>query len=287
MGQQIKSERPFQRLFMDFLGPYPRSKTGSIGIFVILDHFSKFPIIKAIKKFSVGEICDFLITNVFSIFGVPEYVVTDNGSQFRSAQFRELLNKYGVKQVFTAVYSPQSNSSERLNRSILAAIRSYLVQDQREWDVHLPNICIALRSLFHTSLGYSPYYVLFGFPMVTHGDSYELLRRLNNLEEDEELKLPDKLMLIRDRVKTNLEIAYNNYSKGYNLRSRPIKYNEGEEIYRRNFIQSKKSNNFNSKLAPKWLKCRIVKCIGNSYYKISDLEGNIIGTYHAKDLKPS
>lgn len=272
---------------MDFLGPYPRSKTGNIGIFVILDHFSKFPIIKAIKKFSAGEICDYLITNVFSLFGVPEYVVTDNGSQFRSAQFRELLDRYGVKQIFTAVYSPQSNSSERLNRSILAAIRSYLKQDQREWDVHLPNICVALRSLYHTSLGYSPYYVLFGLSMIAHGDSYELLRKIENLEENQEVKLPDKLMLIRDRVKTNLEIAYNNYKKPYNLRSRPISYKEGEEIYRRNFVLSKKTNHFNSKLAPKWLKCKIVKCIGNSYYKISDPNGDLIGTYHAKDLKPS
>ncbi|XP_065356015.1 uncharacterized protein LOC135950397 [Calliphora vicina] len=240
-----------------------------------------------IKKFTAGEICDFLVTKVFSLFGVPEYVVTDNGTQFRSVQFRDLLSKYGIKQIFTAIYSPQSNSSERLNRSILAAIRSYLKQDQREWDVHLYNICIALRSLFHTSLGYSPYYVLFGYPMITHGSSYELLRKVGGLEEGENLNQADKLQLIRKNVKTNLEIAYNNYKKPYNLRARAVHYNEGDEVYRRNFVQSKKSDNFNSKLAPKWLRSIVKKRIGNSYYKVSDLKGNIIGTYHAKDLKPN
>lgn len=287
MGNQIKSERPLQRLYMDFLGPYPRSKRRNVGVFVILDHFSKYPIIQAVKKFTAVGVCDFLLSHVFNHFGVPEFVVTDNGTQFRSNHFKELLDKYGIKHILTAVYSPQSNSSERLNRSILAAVRSYLKKDQREWDSHLDNICIALRSLVHSSLGYSPYHVLFGHPMITHGRSYEMLRNLSSLEDSEEINHFDKLQLIRDNVMKNLESAYNNYQKYYNLRSRPIEYREGDEIYRRNFVLSKKSNNFNAKLAPKWLKCRIIKRIGNCYYEISDLKGKLIGTFHAKDLKPS
>lgn len=134
--------------------------------------------------------------------------------------------------------------------------------------------------------GYSPYYVLFGYPMITHGGSYKLLEKLDRLEDGEEVNHADKLLLIRDRVKQNLELAYNKYKKPYNLRSRDIQYDEGDEIYRRNFVLSKKSENFNSKLAPKWLKCKIVKRLGNSCYSISDLQGKVIGLYHAKDLKP-
>ncbi|XP_059226675.1 uncharacterized protein K02A2.6-like, partial [Stomoxys calcitrans] len=167
---------------MDFLGPYPRSRNGNIGIFVVLDHFTKYPFVRPIRKFTAGEIYEFLETQIFNTFGVPEFVVTDNGSQFKSILFSNLMSKYGIKHIFTAVYSPQSNSAERLNRSILAGIRSYLKCDQRDWDNHLGDMAVALRSMVHTSIGFSPFYVLFGNQMVTHAKSYDLLRNLGNLE---------------------------------------------------------------------------------------------------------
>lgn len=272
---------------MDFLGPYPRSKNGHVGILVIVDHFSKFPVLKPVKKLTSIEICSFIESQVFHIFGVPELIVTDNGSQFKSVIFENLLAKYGVKHILTAVYSPQSNASERLNRSILSALRSYLKNDQRDWDSHLSNICVALRSLIHTSIGYSPYNVLFGHSMITHAKSYELLRNIESLAEGEDIQHSDKLRIIRDKVNENLEKAYKSYQKSYNLRSRPIEYKVGDEVYRRNFVLSKKSDNFNAKLAPKFLRCRIDNRIGNCYYEISDMQGKKIGTYHAKDLKPS
>ena len=51
MGTQQKSTRPFQKIFLDFLGPYPRTKNGNIGILIVLDHLTKYPLVKVIKKF--------------------------------------------------------------------------------------------------------------------------------------------------------------------------------------------------------------------------------------------
>lgn len=39
MGETVKSERPFQRLYLDLFGPFPRTKKGHIGILIVLDHF--------------------------------------------------------------------------------------------------------------------------------------------------------------------------------------------------------------------------------------------------------
>ena len=167
-----------------------------------MDHLTKFPLIKAVKKFTSSVIISILEEFVFHLFGVPEWVISDNGSQFRSTQFAAFLTKYGVKHMLTAIYSPQSNSSERVNRSIIAAIRSYLAKDQRLWDSHLSEIAVALRSSLHSSLGHSPYYVLLGQQMVTHGDTYALLRKLDLEEEGEHfLQKLDKMMLLRDCVK--------------------------------------------------------------------------------------
>ena len=286
MGVQSKSTRPFQRIYIDFLGPYPRSKAGNIGIFIVLDHLTKFPLVKAVKKFSSSVVIAFLEEFVFHTFGVPEWVISDNGSQFRSSQFSAFLTKYGVKHMLTAIYSPQSNSSERVNRSIIAGIRSYLSKDQRLWDSHLSEIAVALRSSMHSSLGHSPYHVLFGQQMVTHGETYELLRKLDLEEEGENiLDKADRMKLLRDSVKTNLEKAYEVNRKTYNLRSRLIDFRVGDFVLRRNFAQSSKINHFNSKLAPKFLKSIVLSRVGNSQYKLADTNGKEVGIFHAKDMQ--
>lgn len=42
MGKAFTAERPFQHFYMDFLGPYPRSKNGNTTILIVLDQHSKF-----------------------------------------------------------------------------------------------------------------------------------------------------------------------------------------------------------------------------------------------------
>lgn len=42
LGKSFETTRFFQRLFIDFFGPYPRSRNVNIGIFIILEHISKF-----------------------------------------------------------------------------------------------------------------------------------------------------------------------------------------------------------------------------------------------------
>lgn len=134
MGKAAETQRVFQRLFIDFLGPYLRSKAGNIGIFIVLDHLSKFVFLKPVKKINTEAVVKYLEGDLFMTFGVPETIVSDNGSQFRSATFQKLMSKYEINLVLTAVHSPQANTSERVNRSVICAIRAYLHPDQKDWD---------------------------------------------------------------------------------------------------------------------------------------------------------
>lgn len=289
MGKYIPVERIFQRLFVDLVGPFPRSKNGNIGILVVLDQVSRFTFLYPVRKFTSKIIVDYLRNHIFNVFGVPEFLTSDNGSQFKSAEFVQFLSQYGVKHLCTAVYSPQSNACERVNRSVNAALRAYIKNDQREWDCHLSSINAALRSTVHQSTGQSPYFVVFGQHMVTHGDNYELLRNLDIVEEGHILNdesRHDNLSKIREIVRKNLEKSHNENSKRYNLRSREIEYSVGEEVLKRNFVQSKASENFNAKLAKTFVRARVRRKIGNSYYELQDDKCKILGVFHAKDLQP-
>ena len=51
--------------------------------------------------------------NIFSRHGIPEEVVTDNGSQFDSNAFRRFSKEYQFRHITSSPYCPRSN--ERLN----------------------------------------------------------------------------------------------------------------------------------------------------------------------------
>ena len=288
MGGEMTSDRPFQRLYIDFLGPYCRSKAGNSYIFIVLDHMSKFVFLKPMIKANSQNVVKFLLTEIFHKFGVPETIMSDNGKQFTSSQFASLLENYGVKHLLTPFHAPQANASERVNQSVLAAVRTYLDKDQRDWDLNLSEIECAIRSSVHSATGVSPYFSLFGQNMIVHGSMYKLARQLNALNDSEIQLLPKnlRLELLRTKMKENLHNAYEKGCKVYNTRTREIRYLPGQEIFRRNYTQSDFSKNINAKLCPKYIKCRVVKSYNNSRYDIEDLNGKFIGTFHAKDLRP-
>ena len=286
MGSEVKTFRPMQRLYIDILGPYPRSKNGHIGLLIILDHLTKFHWLFPLKKFTSAVIENILEKEIFHVFGVPEILLSDNGTQFKSNNFNAFLTQYGISHMYTAIYSPQSNASERVNRSVIAMIRIYIKSDQREWDKNLTAISCSLRNSIHQSLKITPYHALFGFDMATHGSTYKILKNLQ-LEDEPAYKISrdDQMALIRKNIRGNIAQSYQQNVRQYDLRTRPISFQVGQEIFRRNFSQSNAQKNFNSKLAPLFVKARIKEKLGNHYYVIEDMQRKLLGTYHAKDLR--
>jgi len=82
IGRRVETQRPFQKLYIDFLGKYPRSKSGHAWIFIVVDHFSKYTFLKAMKEATASNFVNFLVNEVFYKFGVPETIIqtTENSS---------------------------------------------------------------------------------------------------------------------------------------------------------------------------------------------------------------
>lgn len=287
MGREPDVGRPFQRIYVDFLGPYVRSKKGNCFIFIVLDYFSKYVFLKPMAKANSRNVIDFLIREIFYKFGCPETLVSDNGVQFTSKEFADLMKTFDIEHLRTANYAPQANASERVNQSVLAAIRSYLNDNQQDWDLHICEIECALRSAVHSAIGATPYFILFGNNMITHASAYKLMRKLNLLE-DSENRIENRhefLEIVRDNVKKNLHKSYESNARKYNIRCRSTKFIEGQEVFRRNFQQSNFTKQVSAKLCKKFIKCRIVRKVGANLYEVENLQGKTQGIFHAKDLK--
>lgn len=285
MGRAFVVDRAFQHIYIDFLGPYPRTSKGYSYIFVLVDQLTKFPLIKPMAKATAVNVIQFL-TETFTTFGTPESLLSDNGSQFLSNIFKEFLKSYGIRHVKTGYYAPQSNASERLNRTILSSIRAYIDTDHTKWDIHLPEIMSAVRSSIHSAIELSPYQALFGQRMIQHASLYSLLRKLNCISESdfEVINPNDNQQEIREQIKQKLLEAHQRYAKSYNTRSKVRNFSIGQEVMYRNMEISSSSNHKNKKFSRKFIKSRVLSIVGKNLYELGDLCGNSIGVFHGKDI---
>uniref|UniRef100_A0A1Y1JUB3 RNA-directed DNA polymerase n=1 Tax=Photinus pyralis TaxID=7054 RepID=A0A1Y1JUB3_PHOPY len=292
MGQEKKVCYPFQCLSVDIIGPLPRSLKGNTSIIVVADWFTKFVLLKPVRQAHAKAVVDFLENDVFLIFGVPQICMVDNGPQFISSQFKHLIKNYNIPQVwYNANYHPQVNFVERVNRVIGTAIRSYVTDNHRNWDLEIFKVAHAIRNSVHDVTGYSPSFLNFGRIVPISGDYYN---KLEIMKEDD-LKIGDRENLVNDihnlsdiykDVNQRLHRAYEKNTKFYNLRKRPLKFKVGDTVWKKNYTLSDASKYYSKKLAPKYQKCKVKKITGQLTYELISEEGKNLGVYHVKDLKP-
>ncbi|CAH1383016.1 unnamed protein product, partial [Tenebrio molitor] len=106
------------------------------------------------------------------IFGVPQFILCDNGTQFAGRALRDLAAKYRVQSIwFNARYHPQVNFVERTHRSVGTAIKSY-VQSHDTWDGEIQKIQQAINTARHEITGYTPAFLNFGRHVPLSGNYY-------------------------------------------------------------------------------------------------------------------
>lgn len=287
MGEKHKvASQPWQFISIDYVGPFPRSKQGNTCLLVIVDWFSKYVLIQPMRAMKASTLCKFVEENVFKTFSVPEIVLSDNGTQFLSLEFKNLLKKYQVKHFLTAKYFPQANPTERVNRTIVSAIRCSLKgkTNQKDWDNDMQVIANAIRTATHASTGYTPFYLNFGRNYVASGNEYSFLRDTNDPSSMQQSNFPQTEL--HKTVQENIKKAYNRYSQNYNLRSnKAVCFEEGSHVLRGNQVQSDKDKGFSAKLANKYVEAIIKRRVGSNCYELTDTNGKNIGIYHGSMLK--
>ncbi|OLY77902.1 Transposon Tf2-6 polyprotein [Smittium mucronatum] len=92
----------------------------------------------------------------------PVKLLSDNGAAFTSQLMNTLCTNYGIKQVFSSPYHPETNvMTEMFNKTLKVIIIAYKIEDQPKWDEHLEMYFCAYRTAKHENLGLSPFEALF------------------------------------------------------------------------------------------------------------------------------
>lgn len=153
--------KPWAVIAADITGPFPKSRRGHSYVLVVQDLYTRFSEFYPLRR-STGSTILACLKKLFSSRGYPMYLVTDNGTEFANSQLRDYLQEVGVRFSTIAVFHPQANPVERINRTLKPMIRAYIAKDQNFWDEHLGEFQLAYNSAHHSSLKMSPYFLVHG-----------------------------------------------------------------------------------------------------------------------------
>jgi transposase InsO family protein len=294
MGGHSRIDKPWDVVSVDLVGPLPRTKRGMNYILVATDCFSKFTVTFALRRADTASVVKNIEEGIFLMFGAPRSIISDNGVQFRSREYRTLLNNYHVRPQYIDYYRPRANPVERVNRVIKTMLISYIAEHQRDWDLLLPRVTCALRSAKHEVTELTPYFVNFGremhvtgerplepavtddtVPPTVHHDPEELIQRSESFAR-----------LYRD-IKAKLQKAYEGAKCRYDLRRRVVNYLPNQMIWRRNFVLSDATKYFTAKLANKFIGPFLVhRKLGTDSYELKTCDGKVLpGHWSSEHLK--
>nr|XP_050052429.1 uncharacterized protein LOC126548327 [Dermacentor andersoni] len=158
--QPIDSQLPWQITACDVMGPFPRSRQGHTFLLAVTDHFTKWVELFPLRKLTARVIWDKLL-EVFTRFGFPAELITDNASYFTAKVFVDVCAAFGIKHRKTTTYHPQANPTERMNRNVKPLLAAFARQ-HRDWDACLREIGFSLRTSVNRSTGYTPAFLNFG-----------------------------------------------------------------------------------------------------------------------------
>ncbi|XP_022032502.1 uncharacterized protein LOC110933596 [Helianthus annuus] len=184
-----------------------------------------------LAKITTENAKKFLWEHIICRFGLPLYLVSDNGTQFTDRVLQDWCAELQIQQIFTSVAHPQGNGQvERANRSLLDGIKRRLGYEGSSWVEELANVLRAHRTMPKTSNSETPFSLTYGTEPAKVG--LPSLRRLTT-DDDNDRLLRDGLDLLEERREA-AAISEEKYKKAlekyYNQRVAQQTFKEGDYV---------------------------------------------------------
>ena len=148
---------------MDILSGLPTADDGSKYLLVVVDAFTKWVEAYPLPDQEAATCITAVYNDMFSRFGLPRQLHSDQGRNFESQLVTELCNITGVYKTLTTAFLPRSDGlTERANRTILTMLRAAAHKDTKKWPSKLPTVLAAYRMTVHSTTGVTPNRAMLG-----------------------------------------------------------------------------------------------------------------------------
>ncbi|KAI3670108.1 hypothetical protein L6452_41749 [Arctium lappa] len=157
-------EWKWEHITMDFVTKLPKTLRGHDTIWVIVDRLTKSAHFLAMREtLPMDKLAKLYIDEVVSRHDIPLSIASDRDSRFTSNFWDGFQKELGTRVKLSTTYHPQTDGqSERTIQTLEDMLRSCVIDFGGSWDSHLPLVEFAYNNSYHSSIGMTPFEVLYG-----------------------------------------------------------------------------------------------------------------------------
>ncbi|CAF1060608.1 unnamed protein product [Brachionus calyciflorus] len=142
----LRPSYPLEIVTTHILGPLKTSKNGFKYILVVIDHFTKWIVLYAIKNIDAKTKAKFFLEFICK-FGIPIAFLSDQGKNYQAQLIQELWDLLDIRRLRTSPFHPECDGlSQRLNRTLKRIIKCFKNDNHDNWDELLPALSFAYGS---------------------------------------------------------------------------------------------------------------------------------------------
>ena len=224
-------EEPFSHIMIDCVGPLPKTKAGHQYLLTIMCSSTRFPEAIPLRTITTEKVVDAL-TQFFTRYGLPRVVQSDQGTNFTSTMFEQVMKKLGICHRLSSAYHPQSQGAlERFHQTLKSMLRKYCFDHHDDWDKGVPYVLFATREATQESLGFSPFELVYGHTVrgplrLLHETWITSEERVGLIPYVEQFKT--RIYNAFNHVKDNLLQVQDRMKKHYNRKAKVRSFNPGD-----------------------------------------------------------
>ena len=230
-------ELPYDRIVIDLIGPItPRSRQGKKYILTIMDCATRYPEAIPLREIDSESVADALM-DTFCRMGVPKEILSDNGTQFVSDVMKAVHRILSIKHLTSTLYHPATNGIvERYNGVLKQMLKKVCADNPQDWDKYLPSLLFAYREAPQSSLGFSPFELMFGRDVRGPLQILKELWTRSDLDIDVRteyeyvINLANKMEKTLETARNELRNSCTKYKQNYDEKSVNRELNEGDLV---------------------------------------------------------